>query len=174
MKKHCYKCKTYKYITEFNKDASKKSGYHHKCKQCDIEKEHFRKNQKKQLKNMKYPSGTTISYLYTNGNRLYLDNKSYTGWYHIIGGQFFTEKLPGKYSKPLKQYPSELKNQKPLDPNKKYFVKKINEGFVRSIGINEFEQYKNNPLYKSIEIDITNNDDINKAKELIPEISKYL
>ena len=36
------------------------------------------------------------------------------------------------------------KKTKPLKINKGYYVKKVNEGFARSVGINEFENYKNN------------------------------
>ena len=174
--KYCHKCKQNKELEEFAKDGSKKCKYNNKCKQCDIEREHFRKHQKKEFKLMQYPSGTTIPFQYTLGNRLYLNNKSYTGWFHIIGGEFWTEKLPGKFSKKLIQYQKEFPPEptKSLKVNKGYFVKKINEGFARSVGVNEFEKYKNNPLYKTIEIDKNNPEEIEKAKQLIPETSYFL
>ena len=44
----------------------------------------------------------------------------------------------------------------------------------RFMSKNEFEKYKNNPLYKTIEIDKNNPEEIEKAKQLIPETSYFL
>lgn len=171
--KFCHRCKQNKELTEFAKDRSKPNGLNHKCKECDRKNKADKNKQRQIIKNMKYPSGITNTDLYTIGNRFYLNNNPYIGYYHIIDNKFFTERLPGKYSKELVQYPQDIKNNKSLDINKKYFIKKINEGFVKLIGINEYQNYINNPLYKTIEIDESNIDELNKAKQTIPEIKMY-
>lgn len=172
--KICPKCKSKKELSEFAKDKSKLSGYNYKCKKCDREDKVNKNKTRQKIKSMKYPLGITNTDLYTIGNRFYLDNKPYTGYYHIINGEFFTEKLPGKYSKKLIQYQKEFIYKDGFDPNKKYFVKKINEGYARSVGVNEYQNYINNPLYKTVEINSNNIDEINNAIKLIPEIQSYL
>lgn len=169
--KFCHRCKQNKELTEFAKDRSKPSGLNHKCKECDKTNQRNKTKQKQALKAMKYPSGVTNTDLYTIGNRFYLNNKPYIGYYHIIKGEFFTERMPGKYSKTLVQYPN-VKEIINLD--KKYFVKKVNEGYARLVGANEYQNYINNPLYKTAEFTENNIEEINKAKEIIPEINQYL
>jgi len=177
MEKRCIRCKKDLDVSYFYKDKTRKDGYDNKCKKCDYKHNRIKYNENRELKKMKYPLGTVLTEQYTNGGRFHLNNKPYVGWFHLINGEFFTGKQPGSFSKKLiqfqKEFPNQQKEAKPLKINKGYYIKKVNEGFARSVGVNEYEKYKNNPLYKTVEVNKDDVDDIFRAKQLIPEINYY-
>lgn len=177
MKKTCIKCKETLTAFNFYKDTTRKDFLNQKCKSCDSLDAKNKRKDKQKLKKMKYPAGTILTDQYTTGSRLFLNNKSYIGWFHIIKKEFFTGRQPGPYSKKLIQYQKDFptnKKEKPLDLNMGYYIKKINEGFARSVGINEFEQYKNNSLYKTIEVNKNDPESIYQAKQIIPELKNLI
>lgn len=176
MEKKCIRCKRDLDISNFWKDKTRKDGHDNKCIECDCKQYRIKHNKSKELKKMKYPLGTVLIEQYTNGGRFHLNNKPYIGWFHLINGEFFTGKQPGPYTKKIIQFQKEFPNSKktkPLKINKGYYVKKVNEGFARSVGVNEYEKYKNNPLYKTVEVNKDDQDEVFKAKQIIPEIKYF-
>lgn len=172
--KKCIICENYLDLNKFYKDSTRTDKHDNKCKECDKNIKIKKRALKKELKKMKYPLGTTLLEQYTNGGRFYLNNKPYIGWFHRIDKKFYTGKQPGSNSKLLE---TEIKKEeiiKPLELNKNYYIKRVNEGFAKKVGINEFEQYKNNPLYKTVEVNLDDIESINKAKEIIPEIKHLI
>lgn len=174
MNKTCFICKELLPISKFWKDKSRKDGYDNKCMICDRKQIKYKITKINELKKMKYPLGTVLTEQYTNGKRFHLNNKPYIGWFYTINGEFFTGKQPGPFSKKLIQFQKEFPNKnKIIQPNKVYYIKKINEGFAKSVSSDEFKNYINNPLYKTVSLDKNNIEEINEAKKIIPELNLY-
>lgn len=176
MNKKCIECKSTKNISEFHKDKTRKDGYCNKCKICDKINIYSRSKKIRNIK-MKYPRGVVKTDLYTVGGRFHLNNKPYIGWFHMIDKEFFSGKEPNDgYSKKLTQFQQDF--LKPVieeyKPNIKYFIKKVNEGYVKITDENNYNNYLNNPLYKTIKLDSNNIDEVNKAKQIIPELNQIL
>lgn len=178
MEKKCVGCKEFKSIEHFFKDKTRKDGYNNKCKICSDNNIYNRSKKIKKIK-MKYPRGVIKDNLYTAGGRFHLNNKPYIGWYHSIDGQFFSGASSSDgYSKKLIQFQTEFPKEKikieSYKPNIKYFTKRINEGFAKSIGLNDFNNYSTNVLYKTVKVDLNDIESVNKAKELIPELKNLI
>lgn len=127
---------------------------------------------------IQYPSGILSDSLYTKGDKFVLNGKPYIGAYHQIADKFYTGKTPTDTSKPLIPLLEFLKQKAlsklPFDPNKMYFSKKVNESNVKKIGVNEYNKRKGDPLYVSIEVNITDPTSILNATQLFPDIKSLI
>ena len=122
-----------------------------------------------------YPYGVITENLYTVGNKFILDEKPYIGRYHQIENKYYTGSTHDSNSKELILLYNYIKNKVvsniPYNPNKQYFIKKNNDTTIKKTSASEYNKVKNDPLYVTVEVDITNPNSISNANKLLPDLN---